>query len=192
MPNSDKWVISSSGRHMFVSFSVADLVSRPGFTAKIHYGNEINDIKNFASKNIDLFSVNCANVINGQIGFCACHTCSELEGDCDFNDQCREGLRCGSNNCPASIEFDGHTDCCYEANVGDENFCITNEPCEVNEGDCDSNEECKSHLFCGSNNCPASLGFSSSVDCCEPKGDKTLYFLSFGHCPYNLNSFSIC
>ena len=44
MSDDDKWVISSSGHHMFVSFSVAT-VSRPGFTAKIHYGNGINDIK---------------------------------------------------------------------------------------------------------------------------------------------------
>ena len=49
MPNDDKWVISSSGHHMFVSFNVWT-ISRPGFIAKIHYGNEINDIKNFASK----------------------------------------------------------------------------------------------------------------------------------------------
>ena len=41
--------------------------------------------------------------------------------------------------------------------IGDQDFCTSNEPCEVNEGDCDSNDECKSHLFCGSNNCPASL-----------------------------------
>ena len=45
MPNDDKWVISSSGRHMFVSFNVGIIVSRPGFIAKIHYGNEINDLK---------------------------------------------------------------------------------------------------------------------------------------------------
>ena len=50
MPNDDKWVLSSLGRHMFVSFSISILNSRPGFTATIHYGNEINDIKNFASK----------------------------------------------------------------------------------------------------------------------------------------------
>ena len=130
-------------------------------------------------KNIDLFSVNCANVINGQIGYCACHSCSELEGDCDFDDQCQEGLRCGSNKCPASFGFDAHTDCCYDATVGDEDFCTTDEPCKVDEGDCDSNEECKNHLFCGSNNCPDSLGFSSSVDCCEPKGDKTLLVIMF-------------
>ena len=45
MPNDDKWVISSSGHHMFVSFNVDILVSRPGFIAKIHYGNKIKNIK---------------------------------------------------------------------------------------------------------------------------------------------------
>ena len=116
--------------------------------------------------------VNCANVINGKIGFCACNSCSELEGDCDFHDQCRKGLRCGSNNCLDFFGFDKNTDCCYFASVGAEDFCSTDEPCEVNEGDCDSNDECQSHLFCGSNNCPDSLGNSSSADCCEPRGNK--------------------
>ena len=45
MPNDDKWVISSSGRHMFVSFKVLTFLSDPGFLAKIHYGNEIKNIK---------------------------------------------------------------------------------------------------------------------------------------------------
>ena len=44
MPNDDKWIISSSGRHMFVSFNVVD-EDKPGFLAKIHYGNEINDMR---------------------------------------------------------------------------------------------------------------------------------------------------
>ena len=38
MSNDDKWTISSSGPHMFVSFDLA-LVSYPGFDAKIHFGN---------------------------------------------------------------------------------------------------------------------------------------------------------
>ena len=120
---------------------------------------------------INLFSVNCEKVINGKIGFCACHSCPELEGDCDFDYQCQGDLKCGSNNCPATFGFDNHTDCCYSAIVGDENFCRSYDPCDVNEGDCDSDDECKSHLFCGSNNCPDLLGYSSSVDCCEPKGN---------------------
>ena len=117
--------------------------------------------------------------MNGKIGFCACHSCSELEGDCDFDNQCQKGLRCGSNNCPVSFGFDMHTDCCYSTSIGSEDFCTTDEPCEVDEGDCDSNDECKSHLFCGSNNCPGSLGFSSSVDCCEPKGDKSIKIINY-------------
>ena len=101
-------------------------------------------------------------------------------GDCDSNDQCKESLRCGSNNCLDSFGFNAHTDCCFTAILGDDDFCSTDEPCEVNEGDCDSDDECKSNLFCGSNNCPDSLRVLSSIDCCEPKGDKTLY-LSMAH-----------
>ena len=124
-----------------------------------------------------LYSVNCATVINAEIGFCACHSCSEHEGDCDFDDQCQEDLRCGTNNCLNYLGNDFHTDCCYAAIVGDEDFCTTDEPCGVDEGDCDSDNECKNHLFCGSNNCLDSLGFLSSIDCCEPKGYKTLLII---------------
>ena len=51
MSSNDKWLISSSGRHMFVSFLADDYTtgleykSYPGFFAKIHYGNEIKNIK---------------------------------------------------------------------------------------------------------------------------------------------------
>ena len=129
-----------------------------------------------------MLSVNCAIISNGRIGFCACHSCSILEGDCDYDDQCREGLRCGSNsNCLNSDGFDTSTDCCYDANVGAEDFCTTDEPCKVNEGHCDSDDECINNLICGSSNCPDSFGFSSSVDCCESKGNKT-FLSSFHHC----------
>ena len=47
----------------------------------------------------------------------------------------------------------------------------------MDEGDCDFDDECKSHLFCGSNNCPDSLRVLSSIDCCELKGDKTLLLM---------------
>ena len=54
MPQDDKWVISSSGHHMFVSFkSYSGSITKksiPGFIAKIHYGNYINDIKNLCVK----------------------------------------------------------------------------------------------------------------------------------------------
>ena len=50
MSNDDKWVISSSGHHMYVSFNVALFESHPGFAAKIYQGNEFNDIKICAIK----------------------------------------------------------------------------------------------------------------------------------------------
>ena len=50
MPNDDKWVISSSGHHMFVGFNVRIFVSEPGFTARIHYGNKIKNIKRVCIK----------------------------------------------------------------------------------------------------------------------------------------------
>ena len=39
--NDVKWIISSSGRYMFVRFAVYTGGSSTGFLAKIHYGNEI-------------------------------------------------------------------------------------------------------------------------------------------------------
>ena len=39
--------------------------------------------------------------------------------------------------------------------------------CSENEGDCDARDECQDGLDCGSENCPASLGFGSEVDCCS-------------------------
>ena len=119
--------------------------------------------------------VNCATVSNGEIGFCNCNTCSENEGNCDSNDECQYGLVCESN-CPVSLGFDSEVDCCYQPILGDEDFCTLNSycmfgtcyplPCGENGGDCDSNDECADGLFCGYNNCPASLSFDSEVDCC--------------------------
>ena len=41
MSNDVKWIISSSGRYMFVRFAIDNLGSSTGFLAKIHYGKEI-------------------------------------------------------------------------------------------------------------------------------------------------------
>ena len=110
-----------------------------------------------------VFLADCAN---GDIGFCNCRSCSENEGDCDSHNECQDGLACGSSNCPASLGFDSDIDCCYQPSVGDEHFCTTTNQCEQDEGDCDGHEDCQDGLACGSNNCPASLGFDSEFDCC--------------------------
>ena len=127
-------------------------------------------VQNFAlCKKIQLLYfllVNCATASNGDDEFCYCNTCSENEGDCDTHDECQDGLSCGLNNCPASLGFGSEIDCCYQSTLGDEHFCASGIPCGENEGDCDAHDECQDGLFCGSNNCPALLGFDSEVDCC--------------------------
>ena len=119
---------------------------------------------------LNSFSDNCITLTNGDLGFCSCQSCSENEGDCDFHSHCQGDLKCGSNNCPDSYGFDSNTDCCYAFVIGTEDFCWIGLPCDADEGDCDSDDECRYYLFCGSNNCPDSLGVSPEVDCCEPKG----------------------
>ena len=56
---------------------------------------------------------------------------------------------------------------CYEGDETKvESCCTENFPCEIDEGDCDSDSECAGNLTCGEDNCGA--GFSwSSADCYE-------------------------
>ena len=119
--------------------------------------------------------VNCTNVFNGIIGYCACNTCFEFNGDCDSDNQCQTGLVCGSKNCPVSLGFDWNTDCCYDAIIGDKDFCSFDNPCESGEGHCDSIDECQDGLFCGSENCKD----TPSMDCCESQGNTLFTTHSF-------------
>ena len=94
--------------------------------------------------------------------------CGTDEGDCDTHNECQDGLFCRSNNCPDYLGFHSEFDCCYVPTVGDEHFCTNANPCAVNEGDCDSNNQCKTNLFCDpTSSCPAYLGFTSGVNCCS-------------------------
>ena len=50
---------------------------------------------------------------------------------------------------------DGGDDCCGSGNY----------KCLAGEGDCDSDSDCASGLFCGTNNCQGP-NFDSGDDCC--------------------------
>ena len=52
MANNETWVISSSGRHMFVSFVIGIDFSSLGFSANIHYGIEFKNACNLHKSNI--------------------------------------------------------------------------------------------------------------------------------------------
>ena len=121
---------------------------------------------------IFFFLATCASLNNGEFGFCSCgKNCSANEGHCYTDNECQTGIFCGSDNCPNYLGFDLEIDCCYEPPVGGENFCSIEKPCGEDQGDCDSDSECQSNLFCGYNNCPI-LG--SEVDCCS----KTQFIMS--------------
>ena len=102
--------------------------------------------------------------IIGNFGNCTSkNPCGEDEGDCNNDSQCKEGHKCGTDNCRASLDFYSQIDCCYSI---EEDFCTVENPCGINQGDCDSNDACLDGLICGFNNCPPSLGCDSEVDCC--------------------------
>ena len=61
MSDDNKWIISSSGRYMFVRFGVGTKTDATGFLAKIHYGNEILNQKLVQRGNkvtVSIFSIN--------------------------------------------------------------------------------------------------------------------------------------
>ena len=109
--------------------------------------------------------VKCAN----EDDFCTSQNpCGTDQGDCDTHDECQDGLACGSNNCPDSLGFHSELDCCYSPIVGDKHFCTNANPCAVDEGDCEFNNECQATLICDTaNSCPAYLEFASDVNCCS-------------------------
>ena len=47
----------------------------------------------------------------------------------------------------------------------DLNCCTSANPCGINQGDCDSDDQCYGDLKCGSNNCIGFVG-DSGADCC--------------------------
>ena len=65
---------------------------------------------------------------------------------------------------------------CATASNGYDEFCYCN-ACSENEGDCDFHDECEDGFACGSNNCPASLGFGSEVDCCTMNVECIVFIL---------------
>ena len=61
--------------------------------------------------------------------------CDVGEGDCDFDEECLEGLKCGTNNCLSDFGWeedwfsgwDQNDDCCYKPGNNQSNklFIIT-------------------------------------------------------------------
>jgi len=87
------------------------------------------------------------------------HKCGENEGECKFDKDCQDGMRCVDKECYKS-------DCAKKEG-----------PCKVSQGDCDALSDCEEGLVCGSDNCPkgtnqlTNADFKDDDDCCyQPKG----------------------
>ena len=59
---------------------------------------------------------------------------------------------------------------CNGIPMTDWSCCTTNNPCNINEGDCDDDRQCAAGLVCGTNNCRATgitgSNWHSGADCC--------------------------
>ena len=120
---------------------------------------------------LDIFSDEsdcCYSPMNGDISFCSSGIpCKTGEGDCDTHDECENNLRCGNDNCNTTLGWNEQADCCYDAKIGDPEYCTKANPCAADKGDCDSHDECQTGLFCDyTNDCPSSLGFATGTNCC--------------------------
>ncbi len=102
------------------------------------------------------------------------HLCTDNEGDCDSNSDCVEGLVCGTDNCKGDAFYEG-TDCCAPRPPCDKttetegwSCCTSKYLCDKNQGDCDSDGDCKEGLFCGTDNCEGDA-FYEGTDCCTDR-----------------------
>ena len=119
----------------------------------------------------------CTRECNATAGNCCTLSdkCDEGQGDCLTDKGCLEGLRCGTDNCNASLGLPDHADCCTSTpcdSVNGHGRCCTPKfKCGEGEGDCDKDSHCKNGLKCGTNNCPG--GFPDGFDCCTAIDDAT-------------------
>lgn len=106
--------------------------------------------------------------------FNRCHPgcqCDHGEGDCDTDNDCLPGLVClhdpGSAFGYEDDEVDVCSFVCPTLGVGAWNYCSPECPCDVGEGDCESDADCLPGLKCESDIGPA-FGYQREVDVCEP------------------------
>ena len=82
-------------------------------------------------------------------------------------EDCRDGLRCGRNNCGPGYKS---KDCCMvddnrcTAESHSWDCCTVENTCAEGRGDCDSDDECDNGLVCGKNACGS--GYRLGMDCC--------------------------
>jgi hypothetical protein len=103
-----------------------------------------------------------------------CHPgcpCDHGEGDCDTDADCRPGLVCLQDPGAAFGYEDGEVDVCSNVcptlGIGAWNYCSPQCPCDIGEGDCDTDADCLPGTRCLRQTGPA-FGYQRGIDVCEP------------------------
>ena len=96
--------------------------------------------------------------------------CGAGKGDCDTDSDCMEGTECVMDVGPSygyavGIDVCVPTSCDAGPNGGWAH-CTPGCPCDIGQGDCDSDRECMPGLVC-KDDIGASYGFDATVDVCE-------------------------
>jgi hypothetical protein len=135
----------------------------------------VNDgeFESFATVDV-LITCNIACEPGGSL-FTRCHPgcpCDHGEGDCDTEADCLPGLVCLHDAGFAFGYVDDEVDVCSNKcptlGVGAWNYCSPDCPCDIGQGDCESDLDCLPGLQCVSDIGPA-FGFQREVDMCEPR-----------------------
>ena len=56
--------------------------------------------------------------------------------------------------------------CIGRSKIETKDCCTIENPCKIDQGDCDHDAECEDDLVCGNNNCGDEFSWNSA-DCCE-------------------------
>ncbi|WP_428264369.1 carboxypeptidase regulatory-like domain-containing protein [Haliangium sp.] len=122
---------------------------------------------------LDVCAPVCPDIGVGAGNYCSEECpCEAGEGDCDSDSECAPGLVCARD---VGLEYgysDRDTDVCAPAcpdvGVGGGSFCSEECPCEVGEGDCDSDDQCAPGLMCLRDAGPAYGYDDPELDVCAP------------------------
>ena len=119
---------------------------------------------------VDVCRSDCHDGYPGDWGHCtvAC-PCDDGLGDCNDDSECAPGLSCAENTGALygwSSEVDVCSSDCHSGLPGDWGYCSAACPCPEGLGDCNSDAECQTGLFCV-DNAGLNLDLPSNIDVCS-------------------------
>ncbi len=167
--SSDPWIGStafSMGRDTVYTSSREVWIPSWTTPGRYHLGARIDDLvgltDDVAQNNATWVDVEV--IANGDVDYClGPEPCERFQGDCDADAECAGSLQC-IEDVGAQYGFTATTDVC-DYPLGHEWYCSPEEPCDLGEGDCDTNADCAVG-YCAQN-VGAQYGLPATVDVCQ-------------------------